>query len=379
MLSLASNHSDRSLPDFLHHQETLRALRAESEAIQVGSQKTDTHLGILSCQFLLSMFALSEYNEWRAHHNRAMIDVINTTTLTELCQSELGRFLVGISAMSDISALAIGSNQASQRCWIDWVMSTAQSLELTNSSLESIIGYPPSLIDVFAQVAANSDRNCNEGIIMGGELYQVTPQYDIPINSDIIALETPGGHTVLELEHMIQSWMAPPSRLDAKPYTELIRRIAWECIRKAAFIFLWRGKGFQSNLLESFPAERKHLRDLYVNEIISNLQAIFEMVQMRQLSIGNLTLWSLAVVGSECGRHSGIHRSEDVAALLRSLGNDFAVSHALRLEEVFRLLWAREKEAVSYGATPSSAGQQVQQYLSLEHVAREKGLEIMLL
>lgn len=99
------------------------------------------------------------------------------------------------------------------------------------------------------------------------------------------------------------------------------------------------------------------------------------MVQMRQISIGNLTLWPLAVVGCECGRRSGIHRNEDVAKLLQSLGHDFSMAYALRFEELLWAFWAREHELLGYGATPSSSGQQ--QYLSLELIAREKEFEIL--
>lgn len=168
MLSLSTSHDERSLPEFIHHQETLRALRLESEAISDSNRKIDKILGVLSCQFLLSMFALSECNEWRAHHNRAMIDVISTTSLADLHMSELGIFLTSVCAMSDISAFSIGGVHTSQRCWLEWITSPTDHSSLENSPLESITGYPSSLVEVIAHVAAHVDANCDEGSVLSG-------------------------------------------------------------------------------------------------------------------------------------------------------------------------------------------------------------------
>ncbi|KAH6642723.1 hypothetical protein C7974DRAFT_107724 [Boeremia exigua] len=355
MLSLSTTHSWRALPELIHHQETLRALSEESELVQNGFYEVDKVVGVLGCQFLLSMFALSECNEWWAHHNRGMIDVVRAAAWDELQASSLGCFLSGVCAMSDISVFSIGGSRPSQWCWLEWMIPQDVHTRPTACPLDSITGYPRSLIDIIARVAASADMHCNEDV-----------QWNVRPNTF---------PTTAELEGLLQSWKAPPSSPQTDPYMKLIIKTTWDCIRKAASILLWRGKGFHSNILTEYPRERKPDRDLFVNEILSDLQAVFEMVRGRQISIGNLTLWALTVVGCECGRRSGVKRSRDVAALLRVLGRDFAMDHALRVHAMLEALWDAESKVPDSGIDLAVEGR----YLSLETVTREQKLEILLL
>lgn len=180
----------------------------------------------------------------------------------------------------------------------------------------------------------------------------------------------------LELESSLAKWNPPQMAPDIQPCTTLALNMAWETIRKAAYIYLWRRTGFNANLLQPMRLDRQTMRDSYVTEIISNIKAICSLARTQRISIGNAMLWPLAVIGCECGYQTPGGWDEDVIGLLDSLHDLFSMHHTTRVKEVFQVLWQMQRDWLcQYDAEPAVE----LPHLSLNSVAMEMNLVLPLL
>jgi hypothetical protein len=156
---------------------------------------------------------------------------------------------------------------------------------------------------------------------------------------------------------------------------KLILPVAWETIRCASFIFLWRGQGFHANLWETIRADRQQKRDVFVRQIISNTKMILNLAVTQRVSVGNAMLWPLAVAGCECGQVSLRKQGPEILELLKSLEEIFSMNHVAYVRELLQELWQRQSSDVA-GPSSVSSGSRI---LSLEMVARERRLTVPLL
>lgn len=168
-----------------------------------------------------------------------------------------------------------------------------------------------------------------------------------------------------DFEMALREWKIPSIMSGMSSFQELAVRTAWETLRKASLVFLWRGCGLHSNLLEPMRADRKEQTEDYVNEIIINVRILVELGRSHSLSIGNAMLWPIAVVGCEC-LDTTRGRREDVIQLLDDIGQLYTMDHTARLKEILNRLWQ--------GPFPSST-----EYLSLEQTCTEMQLIVPLI
>lgn len=173
------------------------------------------------------------------------------------------------------------------------------------------------------------------------------------------------------------SWTAPPHVSHLPDVAKLILPVAWETIRSAAFIFLWRAQGFHSNVLVPIRQDRQRRRDLYVRQIISNTKMILNLGISQRLSVGNAMLWPLTVAGCECGHQSMKEYAPDILELLNSLQEIFSMDHTARVRELLRELWQRQSTTDVTSSPSFIPGGSSN--LSLERVARERQLTVPLL
>lgn len=152
-------------------------------------------------------------------------------------------------------------------------------------------------------------------------------------------------------------------------------RLAWETIRRAAQIFLWRGAGFHSNILVTLAPDLNDCKNACVREIISNIDIIFAISQQQHLSIGNAMLWPLTVAGCECSLYTN-GWDLDIIRLLRSLEDNYSMRHVPKVRAILQSLWMQRH---TYTATIGTESEPALPHLSLEKMARQAGLTIALL
>lgn len=152
-------------------------------------------------------------------------------------------------------------------------------------------------------------------------------------------------------------------------------RLAWETVRRAAQIFLWRGAGFHSNILAPLAPDLEDRKNACVREIISNIDIIFAVSKQHHLSIGNAMLWPLAVAGCECSLYTN-GWDLDIIRHLQSLEDHYSMRHVPKVRSVLKSLWTQRYACTA--AVRTSPRSEVH-HLSLEKVTRQEGLTIALL
>ncbi|KAK6382394.1 hypothetical protein LTS17_004281 [Exophiala oligosperma] len=386
MLALSINPSKRTSREFNYHQAALTELRTEIGKIYNGILDTATVHKTLCTSFLLAMFSLADCDGCWAQHVRGMVSIIRMADWNSLQSSKLGTFLVSACAHQDISAFGVGRLQSSKRCWLAWMSHKVSGTEDVLSAFEIMVGYPESLIDIIARVAEAAEDETT--FVLQGQQYEEEISLSRPGTlSSCIEAQSRYALTALflgiaahehnreELEESLASWTAPPLPSHLPDVAKLILPVAWETIRHAAFIYLWRAQGFHSNVLEPFRPDRKRKRDLYVRQIISNTRMIMRLAVTQRVSVGNAMLWPLTVAGCECGDDSMKCHQPEIMDLLHSLHGLFSMDHTARVKELLQRLWERQMSEVVNQS--SIAGHP--KVLSLERMARERQLTVPLL
>ncbi|KAF5700697.1 fungal-specific transcription factor domain-containing protein [Fusarium globosum] len=254
LLALSKASKSRSETDLSRHQMALGQLVAEIGASNPGPIDAIHAQRALASSLLLSIFAVGSCDGSWCHHVRGMVSILRSTDRASLTSQPTGRFLVGICAFSDISALSVGRRRLSQKAWLSWMTprpsqdcdSASASASASFSALESTVGYPESLIDLLAQAAERADDNVH-----------AHPKFSNSASSPASGLDTLGyPWSSQELEASLKSWSPPELPRHMSSYEQLAVRTFWSAIRKACLLFLWRGRGFHSNLAERQPGGR---------------------------------------------------------------------------------------------------------------------------
>lgn len=177
-----------------------------------------------------------------------------------------------------------------------------------------------------------------------------------------------------ELEASISKWTYPSMAPGTNPLLIFALHTAWETIRLATYIYLWRGSGFYANLLKPFPDEKEARKEMYINKTLLNIETIIVMAEQQGISVANALLWPLVTVACECGLDET--RDAQVMKLLHCLLNIFSLDHVQIVIKAIERVW----DAKRLHATVHEPPQNVQETcVSLELVAREMNLVIPLL
>lgn len=179
----------------------------------------------------------------------------------------------------------------------------------------------------------------------------------------------------MHLEKSLTSWTPPSISADMSPVHSGALRAAWETMRRAALIFLWRGAGFNSNILFPLSPDREERKDACVREIIADVAMIFFMAREHHLSIGNALLWPLVVVGCECGSYD-IDRRNQVMDLLKVLEDHYRMEHVSTVRRLLKSLWEQRSTAILLLQTNPELEPV---HVSLENVTRQARQTVALL
>ncbi|KAL4941541.1 hypothetical protein BDV06DRAFT_222994 [Aspergillus oleicola] len=160
--------------------------------------------------------------------------------------------------------------------------------------------------------------------------------------------------TMLEL--LFDSWTAPaiPTHISFHLSTAILT--AWECIRKASLIYLWRG-GFDANALTPLTANRKPNTSRntntaarwsnYLRQLLHGIASLLDLAERDIITIANAMLWPLVVIGNECcaepetGTGRGTGMRAEVLRLLTRARRYFSITHFEHVITLLRELWRR--------------------------------------
>ncbi|KAK8011602.1 hypothetical protein PG990_010567 [Apiospora arundinis] len=370
LLSLSSGPAGRSPDDLYHYQIALSQLRNDVGAAKGHRLDMEWVHRVLASSLILGLFTVGQCDGCTVQHIRGMISIVRMTDQAELASTPLGSFLMGVCSYHDISAFWVGREQPSQRAWTSWMSHrTAANPDGELTALETMMGYPQTLVNIIADIAELVDDNTHmalqRGLLRSGQ----------PVAGFSQASSLAYGASCDELEASLKRWAIPATPQGLSPVATILLRNAWETFRMAAFLYLWRCFGFHSNLLEPIRADRASLASSYVTAIISNCQAILDLGSIPRISIGNALLWPLVVAGCECGSGSDEDDSA-ILAMLQRLERLYSMEHPKFVSGALQRLWRTKKTLYNHRETPGSS---YPSYASLHQVVTEMGLIIPLL
>ncbi|CVK83937.1 uncharacterized protein FMAN_01184 [Fusarium mangiferae] len=376
LLSLASNPSERSPTDLYHYQMALTQLRGDIGAASGDNVDIEWIHQLLASSLILSFFTFSQCDGYSIRHIRGMISIVRMTDQALLASTPLGRFLMGVCSYHDILAFWIGRKQPSQRAWTSWMSHRTQTDpggDLT--ALESMMGYPESLVNIIADVAELVDDNIyleleNRADLSNGQSVSSFTQVYHRTASPLAY-----GNASDELEGSLKRWAVPSVPQGLSPVAGMVLRSAWETFRLAAYLYLLRCFGFHANHLEPFRADRSALAGAHVSAIISNCEAILGLGSIPRVSIGNALLWPLVVVGCECGPGSE-HDGQTILDMLQSLERLYSMEHPKYVRQALQKLWAAKRTWLNCQQAPTDAARPP---ASLNQIVTEMKLVIPLL
>ncbi|KAH7127292.1 fungal-specific transcription factor domain-containing protein [Dactylonectria macrodidyma] len=296
LLSLSKQNLQRSESDFQHYQIALSELRSEIAALKTNLTDIAKIEKILASSFLLGMFTRPWCNEYWVQHARGMTTVLRLVDQSRLGASELGVFLISVCAIQDISAFSVGKRELSQHVWLSWMNHRSMpNSHQSFTALETVTGYPGSLVSLIAYVSEDAETNAFNDRQYSKSSSAMSDNMDSNFGTDSTSYDGSSTSSYEELETSLADWVYPELPPMASPVLSIALNTAWETMRFAVYIYLWRRCGFHSNLLKPFPAERASRKDLFVKKILSNIRTMVSMSQELGISVGNAMLWPLVV------------------------------------------------------------------------------------
>ncbi|KAM0544367.1 hypothetical protein ACHAPJ_011826 [Fusarium lateritium] len=372
------------------YQEAVVNLREKITQLHSAPTSYDDVLEVLGSVLLLTITGFpmntlpGQAHDW-SFHMAGMISVIQTMDRDVLGSISLGHLVTQMAAHLDIGAFALGRLSKSKRAWLEWGIcppGTPRGADF--SAIEVIVGYPKPLLTIIATISAvledmnlNSDDTTSlDGLVRN--LYEQTVGVrdrpgSSPGNSRRVTLS--GDSTADRLgmlEAVLTSSQPPvvPTRISL-PVT-LALTSAWDIMRKAALLYLWRG-GFWSSIMNPIPLQRQQVASKFAYEMVLGFGALLDLAKEQQVSIMNIMTWPLIVVANECGGNPNMQR--EVISLLQGMEQHFGIEHLKQLVTLLLELWKRfESRSNMLGASGLTDDN-----LNLNDLSKEFGLCLPLL
>ncbi|KAJ6016846.1 hypothetical protein N7451_000225 [Penicillium sp. IBT 35674x] len=190
-----------------------------------------------------------------------------------------------MAAHADITCFSLGRKENSQRLWLRWDICPVEDEILTSSKLdfrssEVSTGYPESLLTIIALLSAAVEDDLKDrplDYISYTYLQTLSKEWKAGNCTEnrvasiyIDPSETAGERSFVAwkpaIEFAIARWQPPSIPESLSVDTSLVLNTAWELIRKAALIYLWRGS-FEADVLAHLPANHFALIDRFIREI----------------------------------------------------------------------------------------------------------------
>ncbi|QGA14829.1 hypothetical protein EYB26_002485 [Talaromyces marneffei] len=367
------------------HQVTISGIRSKLIRLQSGGTQEGDLKEVLAASLLLSMFGFPlQVNNWSLHV-QGMIALIESTEPTIIDSLSVARFVRTCAAYNDISAFSLGRLEDSHLAWLKWNICPVggsgkaypHSQTPSFTPFEVTIGYPESLITIIAMMSAmfEEKRICAR---ISTSLYgRLKHAFDntmaesrLPVFNDPAVNNTLNGLScVTMIEVLLESWIPPGAVNNLSPHLATSVLTAWECIRKAALIYLWRG-GFEANPMIALTSTRSEISESYIRLLTYSIGSLVDHAESEGLTIANAMLWSLVVVGNECCMQPMLR--QEVLRLLDRAQKHFSIAHFDHVSRLLQELWIRADNPVSE-ASPGMQGM-----LNLQGLSRQFDLCIPL-
>ncbi|KAM5358085.1 hypothetical protein ACJZ2D_015622 [Fusarium nematophilum] len=323
------------------YQIALSTLRERTSTLRLADSHDNDVLEVLGSALLLIVAGFprtmrpEDSHDW-SHHMRGMIKLIESLDPNLNTRSSIARLVKDSVAHLDIAAFSLGRLQKSHNCWLKWDMCPPEAPPASDfSSMEVIMGYPKSLLTIIATISAvfeegPSSEPMSAILDMVKRLHHQVCNVEQPVTPDVasgpfLSTDSIAADALSKLETVLILWKPPeiPARLSSPVAIALTG--AWEMMRKAALLYLWRG-GFRANILVSLPAHRAAIASQFIREILFGSQTLLSLLESDFITIMNVMTWPLIVVGNEFIERSSASASPgqldtlNVDALSRELG-----------------------------------------------------------
>lgn len=368
------------LPGFAatgNYQACLAELRSKILDFQHGGAGGDA-IEILGCIMMLitagfpSTVESARAGDW-ALHISGMVSLVESLDDSVIENTAIGRISRELAAQLSIGAFLLGCKRNLRCAWLEWDIHPPEAPPDSDfSSLEILRGYPKSLLTIIAAVSAVLEQQTEERV---DPLVQDTVQrlYDSAclqegvvgrVSLNTLFLPPPGAQsrTLLSmLDTALTAWEPPeiPSRMSVGVITALTN--AWEAMRKAALIYLWRG-GFGARVTVPLFPHHARATTKFIREMILVLRALLYATDEQGITMFNSMTWPIIVIANETGTDPDMQG--EILFLLREINRRFSMPHLSHLADILRTLWERVERASS--DTDGSS-------VCLEGIAREIG------
>lgn len=285
-----------------------------------------------------------ETHDW-SHHMRGMVSLVESLGPSQIAHSGIVRLLKDLVAYLDIGAFALGCTK-SHNAWLKWDIYPPEAPPTADfSPIEVSVGYPKALVTIIATVSAileDLDEETLPFVIDLVDRLHLKPRFAnqrapaASLLEPALSINNISAIIVSKLETVLMHWEHPliPERFPSHARVALTG--AWEIMRKATLVYLWRG-GFRANILESFPGHRKSLAQQYIREILFGLHTLLGLWETHSITMMNVMTWPLIVVGNECSNDSQLQH--EVEWMLWKLQQQFQIQHLKNLSSMLKELW----------------------------------------
>lgn len=366
------------------YQIALSTLRQKITTLDCGHTCDDDVLEILGSAVILTVAgfprtASPEDSHGWSHHIHGMTSLIESLGREQVIRHDFGRLFRGIIAHFDIGAFSLGRSYQSRNLWLEWNIFPPGSTSSSDfSPLEVVIGYPLLLLTIISTISAvvnDADELASPELEQTAKvLYShVQPPPGAVHDPNLPGLAPSDIHipstTKSKLQAVLLSWehTSLPDNMSAT--TAIAVTGAWEILRKAALLYLWRG-GFNADVLGNLTSSRKRAATQLTREILAGLRMLLGQY-VEGITIINAMIWPLAVIGNECCLVSSLQH--EVEAVLARMQADLQIEHLKHLSMVLRELWRRSGDGQKF---KDHSGPPI--HLTMEGVSREMGLCIPL-
>ncbi|KAJ5648360.1 hypothetical protein N7490_004732 [Penicillium lividum] len=349
----ATNFGDQGLDlAQVNYQHTVKNLQSSLLNLQSGHGDIEEAIAI---SMILWISCPPGHEIWSMHLN-GLIALLETTPLPvfDTFPLSLHKFASFAASHADIKAFNIGRTEPSRRLWLRWSSCPAEEVlrlppkEKMLSGWEISSGYPETLLTIIALLSAVVDEDRSEqSLDLVSKVYfeQLAFQTSLSTSSGvslvhqrIISADERDKQHIPLMETILTRWN-PPSIPDSMPLeSSLVLSTAWEVIRKAAMIYLWRG-GFGTDALAPLSTEQEFLIDRYTREMCGGIEKIIQAAEKYHIPTAFTLIWPLAVIGNEASRCPDLQ--DKIREYLRRIYTYFLLPHHQLLGNLLQQLWER--------------------------------------
>ncbi|KAM5357743.1 hypothetical protein ACJZ2D_015950 [Fusarium nematophilum] len=361
------------------YQVALSTLRERVFTLQFTNSCDGDVLEVLGSALLLTIAGFprttrpEDSHEW-SQHMRGMISLVESLDSSLPAHNGIRRLVEHSVAHLDIGAFALGRTQRSHNAWLRWDIHPPEAPPSPDfDPLEVAVGYPKSLLTIIATASAvleKPDGDVDPSILdLVDRLYQQTHAAGRAAIAGLsrehaLSINNIPSVTLFKLETVLMTWEPPdiPERFSADMVIALTG--AWEIMRKAALLYLWRG-GFCADTVAPLSTHRQSTASQYIREILFGIRTLLYLYETQSITLINIITWPLIVVGNECGGSTQLQH--EVESMLQKIQQRFQIEHLKHLSSMLQELWRR------FGQYPHVVEDSADS-LSLDGLSRELGV-----